>query len=386
MPLNTKCVLNAKKLDTLAAQMWQSPLNAPEPEDDNERIKFSVKIRRTRLTVAVTPKTIQNKLHFIMAHSSAHSRWADDIKAQVRNSILDIFPALKITTESLSIDGSAQEIQANLKSYNEKYSKAPADETYIVTLGWHESQMVSTLNSKELLPYPQLFCLPSAPGELLCEAGQNGQSQLLGGVYSTPLAPSKYINSILSFNAATKSICIAYDPTPSSSALRKHILQQVEGLESACALKEIRVIHHHWSPQDAHMQKLRNRLYSGADSVIILNEPAAMVHRKKLVTLCNVLGKFICASELDSVLEGAALGGGVTGAAFGIPLANLVCEKILNNSDLTQTPSWAIEEIPEQSGMRCNEGAFNTQGINLSDEQKALLTMKSVFDPSCTEF
>jgi hypothetical protein len=332
----------------------------------------------------------KNKIHFIIAHTAPHARWADDIETQLRNFVLDVFPSVKVTIAHLLIKESAEEIKQDIQKYHDSYTPAQADETYIISIGWHESQAMSALCSDTILPYTQLFCLPSGPTEKVLQTMVSHRSHLAGGVYSTPLTPTRYVNSILGFNNKTKKICIAYDPAPSSEELKDHILQQVAGIEAACALKKIQVIHHHWNPLDGKMQKLRNRLYSGADSVIILNEPAALVHRKKLILLCNVLGKLVCASELDSVIEGAALGGGVNGGAFAGPLASLICENILDNNRLIKSRAprvkpWMLLQIPEQSGMRFNENAFKSQGVKLTPEQEALLKMKSAFDLSCNE-
>jgi hypothetical protein len=382
--LNQNFTFDLKKITEIGNETWQE--TEFSGHDDTEKFLFGISLGSFKVK-AFKEKLSQkqNSVHFIMAHSGEHRDWATQVGAQLTESLHEIFPAIQVTTSLVSVGESADEVRVALKNYNQQYEKNKADQTFVVTIGWQESQLVSATNSYDILPYPQLFCLPGSPGELLNEVVKQRNNQLYGGVYCEHTSAQKYINSILSFKSNTTQICIAYDPAPTSDLLRIHIAKQVAALEAACASKNIQVRHHHWSPAESNFTRLRGVLHNGVDSVIILNEPAALTHRQQLVLLCNAVGKFICASELDSVFAGAALGGGVTGGSFGIPLATLVTQYLIYDFSLKKWAGWNVYKIPEQSGMRCNEWAFGLQGVVLSDEKDALLKMKSVFDESCEE-
>jgi len=385
MPLNQSVRFDFKKITEIGHETWRETQFSGQ-DDATEKFLFGISLGSFKIKVfKEKPPKKQNSVHFIMAHGGEHRDWATHINAQLTESLHDIFPAIKITSSLVPVGETADDVRTALRKYNKKYKRKQADQTFLVTIGWQESQLISATNSHDTLPYPQLFCLPGSPGELLNEVVKQKNNKFYGGVYCEHTSAQKYINSILSFKADATQVCIAYDPAPASDFLRAHITKQVQALEAACVLKGINVVRHCWSPTEGNFQKLRSILHDGADSVIILNEPAAFAHRKQLVLLCNALGKFICASELDSVFAGAALGGGVTGGSFGIPLASLITQYLIHNFSLKTWAGWNVYKIPEQSGMRCNESVFGLQGIALSDEKEALLKMKSVFDESCEE-
>jgi hypothetical protein len=344
------------------------------------RISFDIVSRDTPAS-----KTI-NTLHFIMAHSKEHSEWAVNAKAQLIESLQDLAPWLTVSIDQLLVAGTQLEIMTALAEYQKTYTAREADKTLILTPGWWESQMVVLANANGVLPYKQFFCLPGGePSNFLRQTLMtNTDEAIIGGVYNMAMPSERYVQSIIGFRPHAKKVCIVYDPATSSDILRRTIATQVSELQDHFALAQIEVVLHHWTPEDMNVESLRRSAY-GADSVVILNEPATAVHKRSLIGLCNAWNIFVCSSELDSVMDGAVMGCGVTGASFGIPLAALIVEYLFFKRGLEQTMAWSLHRIPEQSGMRFNQWAFHIQGVKLSRDREELIYMKSVFDPSCIE-
>jgi hypothetical protein len=328
-----------------------------------------------------------NTLHFIMAHSKEHSEWASHAKNQLINSLLDLVPNVIVSVDLLLLAGTQADVMKSLVDYHAIYSKREADRTLIITPGWWESQVVVLANANAVLPYKQLFCLPSGEPSKLLEKilGVNAERSILGGVYNMEMPSERYVHSIIGFRPQTKKVCIAYDSNTTNELLRHNIAHQVADLTARFAEVNIEVILHCWTPQDMNVESLRIAAHE-VDSVIILNEPAAAVHKKSLIRFCNAWNIFVCSSELDSVFEGAALGCGVSGAAFGAPLAGLIIEYLFLERGLEHVEGWSLHRIPQQSGMRFNQWAFEIQGIQLPKDREELIYMKSVFDQSCIEY
>jgi ABC-type uncharacterized transport system substrate-binding protein len=359
----------------------------------NALYEVELSILFDEVTVSSTHDSERQKLldsiksiHCIFVHSPEHSEWAKGAAFQWAETMKDLAPDTAISSQDVLIDGSEVEIAQTLAAVHNEYQSHQADRTFIVTPGWWESQEVLSANRRGVLPYKQLFCLPGVPSPLLTSAiGMPQEEFLLGGVYAMPMPSEHYVNSIIGVRPRAKKVCIAYDPQTANSFLRRNLAVQVWELKQLLAEKNIDVVLHHWNSHDMRVSELRNAARD-VDSIITLQEPAAAVHKQQLVMVSNAWNVFICASELDSVADGAALGCGVYGATFGIPLARLMFEHLFEPvQSLEHVMGWTLYRIPQQSGMRCNEGAFEDQGIELSDDRMELLHMKSAFDESSIE-
>jgi len=341
------------------------------------RLKLAFeKQRKTKVTDSA-------RMHCVIAHAPAHKKWAEHLKLQLDDSINDILPCMHLTIEPLCITGSLEEITQTITEYLLPYGPGHyPGHVFIVTLGWWESQMITAVKAKAELDIPQLFCVPGMPGQMFNNEHSVLKPHLIGGVANTPMSPESYVHSVLGFDPEADWVCIAYDPNPSNEVLALHLKQQVADIEAAFRARKIVVERHHWSPDDVCYASLDGKLIT-ADAVIVFQEPSIEAHRELLIHMCNARKTFICASELDTVLAGAALGCGITGAAFGIPLAGLIVDYVLNPA---MGFGWAVHQIPEQSGMCFNEWAFGLQGVDLDNERMALLQMKSAFERDCIRF
>jgi hypothetical protein len=350
--------------------------------DQLETLSYKLDRRRD---VPVRPLEKFKTIHFIFVHSQEHASWAEHIKKDLLDSMESLLPLVAFSSDCVLIQREEIEIFSTLGFYYEEYRRKEADQTFVVTPGWWECQAVIMANkAKKVLPYRQLFCLPGNTEELEVENKMEPNDLMLGGVSLQQATAQRYISSIRGVRPDAAAVCIAYDPDPSHKTLKEHITQQVKDLQAACAARGIRTVLHHWSPTHLDVLQLRD-VVSTVDSVIILQEPAAEVHRKTLIAICNERKVFICASELDSVLAGAAIGCGIPGGAFGTPLAGLIIEFLLCDPRLPRVNGWTTHKIPMQSGARFNKWAFSLQGIELPEDREALIDMKSADDPSCVE-
>jgi hypothetical protein len=325
-------------------------------------------------------------VHCIFIHSKEHSQWAKGAAFQWNDTLTTLAPDVTISSSDVLVTGTDEEILKTLTDFHDFYQSEEADRTFIVTPGWWESKAVLRANKYGVLPYKQLFCLSGVPSPLLSAViGQPQEEYLLGGVYNMLMPSEHYINSIMGVRPDTKKVCILYDPETADTVLRMNMAVQILELKAVFAEKNIEVVLHHWNSVNIYVQELRKATLD-VDSIITLHEPAAAVHHKQLIELCNEWDIFVCASELDSVAGGAAIGGGVYGATFGIPLAQLMFEYLFEPvQKLEHSMGWRLHRIPQQSAMRFNESAFEDQGLLLTEDRLELLRMKSAFDSNCVE-
>jgi hypothetical protein len=372
-----------------------SPVPKPRKKDLKDSIDIakipthletlSYKIEH-RAEVPVRPLEKFKSIHFIFVHSKEHASWSELIKQDLMDTMDNLLPAVKFSSDCVLIAREEVEILSTLGFYHEEYRHRQADQTFVVTPGWWECQAVNMANKdKKVLPYRQLFCLPGNTQNFEIEGKMNPDDLILGGVSQEQTIAQKYVASILGVRPDASAVCIAYDPDPSHPTLKEHLTLQVKQLKEEFSKRGIRTVSHCWSPYRLDVARLRD-VISTVDSVIILQEPAAEVHRKTLIAICNARKVFICASELDSVLAGAALGCGIPGGAFGKPLASLVIEYLLRDPRTPRENGWEMHKIPMQSGARFNKWAFGLQGIELSEDREALIDMKSAYDLSCVEY
>jgi hypothetical protein len=326
-------------------------------------------------------------LHFIITHSKEHTEWALQAKHQLIDTLGTLAPTLAVSVDLLLIAGTQMEITQLLAQYYAAYSQNECDQTFIITPGWWESQFVVLANAGGVLPYKQWVCLPGGePSRLLQRTlVHNVEEVIVGGVYNMAMRSERYVNSIIGFRPYAKKVCIVYDPNTSSDILRDNLRAQVAELTEKFKQQLIDVSIHNWTSQDMNSEGLRLAL-DGADSVITLHEPAAAAHKRALIKFCNALNIFVCSSELDSVNDGAALGCGITGAAFTVPLAALIVEYLFFERGLEQSMGWSLYRIPQQSGMRFNDCAFEPQGVELSKDREELIRMKSASDVNVIEY
>ncbi len=325
-------------------------------------------------------------VHCIFVHSKEHTQWAKGAAFHWNDTLADLAPSVTVSSSDVLVTGTDAEILQTLTDFHNYYQSEAADRTFVVTPGWWESQAVIRANKEGILPYQQLFCLSGIPSPILQSViGQPQEEYLLGGVYNMLMPSEHYINSIMGVRPDAKKVCIVYDPETADLVLRMNMAVQILELKTVFAEKNIEVVLHHWNSTNIYVQEL-SKVAAGVDSIITLHEPAAEVHHKQLIEICNEWNIFVCASELDSVADGAALGAGVYGATFGIPLAKLIFEYLFEPIQMLEhSMGWMLYRIPAQSAMRFNESAFESQGLVLTADRLELLRMKSACDANCIE-
>ncbi|MDQ5890695.1 MAG: hypothetical protein QG604_569 [Candidatus Dependentiae bacterium] len=326
-----------------------------------------------------------NIMNFYVVYSQGHLRWAEMIRQQLASSLESAMPQLKfyITTTTLPY-GSKEQVINTLFSHDilSGSVKEPGH-TFIITPGWWESQMIEYARSIGVLGLPQLFCLPTSPAELFHQAGQSScDRSSLGGVYSWPADPQSYVDNLMAVKDGVKKVLVPYNITDGTDHMIQVMKYQMAELKKAFYANGIEVIAHRWTFDSMESFRLRTTLKS-CDAVITLHEPTAELYSAELTALCKKVHKPHYASQLDSVYEGAAIGSGVFGGAFGPPLVSLVAQFLATPE---RGLGWQTVCIPPQSGAHINDNEREEQGIFFDKKQEALFRAKSIFGTHQTEY
>jgi hypothetical protein len=309
-------------------------------------------------------------LHGLVVHSKETRLWALALASQFKTDFNWLYPDSSITIETVELSENNEHIQNALLQCPNFWDKKKARFSFALTPGYQESLTLSDLRHRSPTAIPQLYCVP---GTLPLSGVYD--DNLLAGVHNTPMAAQEYIHALQGLIPALRTICLAYTPHPTTHIAHAYYKNQLNTFEKACMQAHVQLIKHTWDHASIYPQELTELLHK-SDALITLDESAMHKHGAEVIKLCNALKKPLCASELNSVYAGAALGCGITAATFSKPLLRSLTDILLDN----HTHKDRFRTIPMQNGMRYNMNGMINQGIAIDNKLQALITMKSVFD------
>ncbi len=335
---------------------------------------FSDLIASASSTVAATLMRqrhpfFQKKVRGIVFASTNTFDWALGLRHTFEVEFNSLYPETELELETLFVKGSHGEMQATLAHHPLLVGNDSERFSFVLTPGYAESVLFDEIRFMLNLSLPQIYCVP---GSLTAHFAQVREG--FAGVHNAMMYPQEYLDALRGLIPDLKRVCIAYTPYIEQREEEDMVKRQLGMLTRTFNRANIVVNKHLWDEKDIGEADLKRALKDN-DVFITLNELAVHAHRKTLINLCNAYRTPLCASELDTVLEGAALGCGITRDTFAKPMLRVLHHMMFPR--LRMVPSI---EIPMQVGMRYNLRAMAQQGIVLSDENAALLRMKSVFD------
>lgn len=295
--------------------------------------------------------------------------WSLRVQHDFAIEFASLYQNSQLELETIYIKGGPGQMQSMLLNHPKITGAIRERFSFVLTPGYTETTIFNEVRSALHLSIKQLYCVQgslTAPFRVLRDG--------IAGVHNAPMDPYEYVLSLKGLIPFLKTVCIAYMPFSENPDEHYMIQQQRKALRAAFIRHDINVLEHPWSEIDLYANDLK-QLLNQSDALITIDEHAMQVHRASVIDICNELGKPLCASELDSVFAGAALGCGITREAFAKPMLSVLHDMMFPQRRLVSS-----SEIGAQVGMRYNLNAMRTQGIVISDETAALMRMKSIYD------
>jgi len=324
-----------------------------------------------------------HNLSCLVIHSEPHAPWAHQLANELRQTFPTLIDGISLNCTTLAISGTQAEVKEQLAeelNFDTHYDLQAY--SFIVTVGEWESHVVHAIREASGLNVPQLHCMPGVPVSTTPPLNSIRNKCAITGVYSHPTSPQEYIWALKAIAPHLKSVCIVFDDNENDDEddfIAKH--KHRKELRDAFKKAGLQVISHYWSLREPALIDLEVSARA-TDAVLLPNSPTTHANIQAIKEIGARNKVMLCSAELDSVISGASIGAGIIGAGFAAPLMSLMIDIILSNEISAAEPI----KIPQQSGLRYNLTAMAEQGVRLSEEQLALLRMKSITDKDITEY
>jgi hypothetical protein len=308
----------------------------------------------------------------LFVSSKAHASWTRDIAKHLTQELQVALPDTDISVEIKMLNADSAESASALKKTCKNYSTAErvnGEFSYIITPGWLESVAVRDMRVSLGVETKQLFCIAGDPEQL----GFAVASRNCAGVYTPAVTAKAHLQAIKTFRPHVRRLCVMYDERSSSERLHEYKKNLLNDFKAVCRAEGTQLLVHSWNPDDMNEGALHETL-AKSTAVVLLQEEAAYAHRESIAELCDQYGVLLSASDLDSVVHGAAIGHGSTAANYATPLCSIIV------TDIATDECKGLFAIEQPSGPRFNSAALERQGAQLSDQVKDLLAMRSIYD------
>jgi hypothetical protein len=254
---------------------------------------------------------------------------------------------------------------------------ACSDAVAVITLGDWEADVLTTYRKNSGVSFSLFSCLTTSFGR---SEDDNSSRQNDCLIAATPASPDEYVAGVLSVKKDLKLVDLRTDSLTYSETFNKSIAGRADAFVAAFKAKGIKCLVRPWSLMTS--GEPTNEYLQDVDAVVVLEGPSVIRHRDKLIKTCERENALLCTTELDSVFAGAALGCGVSLESFVPPLVSSLSNFVMGvRSDVMQQVT-----IPRQTGLRYNMRALQRQGVELSDEQRAALEMRSIYSSDVVDY
>lgn len=321
---------------------------------------------------------------FVIVHSPSHTSWAHSLATHLREEARSAFCSLEQAhVDHIMIQGTRPAMREALFSHQSIVGKKRERAAYIVTPGFWESQQVHDIRHTFGIDIPQIYCIPGGSKHAEFVGGLDARSKDMSGVCSEPISYDRYFESLRALLPSLNKICLINDPGYSYEGMNSFVTEQRSLVYHAARAAGVKVEQYFWDEEDAIDEARLRAKVSEVDAVLTLRDPLVYRHHNKLMRICIDHKKPLCASELDSVFKGAAIGYGNAGSFYSKPIIDMIVDSTLNQKPLGQMKA---RTFAEQQRIRFNPETLLLQGIVLSKEKRALLEMSSVFDELSVDY
>jgi hypothetical protein len=321
--------------------------------------------------LALSPHAYDTAKVFII-----HGEWAKDATERIRTQCMrewdHLHPTFPAQFKSISIPQSYNSAEEKILAETRNHI-APKTLIAFITFGEWENTLVSAIQANHANKYLHMAC-----------TANNDRTRILQSkrfdIVTTPVKAEDFVAGLLGVLPDAKQVALLTDVT-SDPAFDEFIQNRRAEFVTALNNKNVQTHIVPWSVNNIHINA--TEFLEESDAVIVLEGPSIEVHRSWIISACNKAKTLLCCTELDSVIKGAGLGAGITLEAYTAPIVRRITDRIFAINDEDNRYTFTIRE---QEGMRYNMNALDTQGISLTDEQRASLLMRSVFSRDCIEY
>lgn len=334
----------------------------------NNLLDSATSYAATKILRTIHPFFQKKVYGLVMASPDTHD-WAHRLRHHFMMEFNSLYPCAELELETVFVAGGPGEMQAALINHPLLKGNDAERFSFALTPGYTESMLFDEARFMLNVSLPQIYCVP---GSLTAPFSKVREG--IAGVHNAMMHPQEYVDALKALVPDLKRIAIAYTAYVDHKDEQDMVQRQAKLISQAFVRAGVQVEKHLWDDKNMAEDDLK-RLLMCVDALITVDDIAMQKHRSKVIELCNAYRKPLCSSELDSVFAGAALGCGITRDAFAKPML-----RVLHHMMFPRRRMVASVEIPMQNGMRYNLNGVITQGIILSDEDAALLRMKSIYD------
>jgi len=319
-------------------------------------------------------------LRIAVAHAPEAFEEAKRSVYHIAGEIEKAMPRIRVKLRTLAIDvESVHRTVQIIAAYEASISSAiQLGHSFIVTQDWTYSEVVLNARRNYMIRSKQLFALTGDPAPMMAKYGHQMNPKTIGGVFSSPVAPEHYLDSLNALQPGVDRVCLAYTDTSLSEHEHRILDENVTSIVNHFEQNNVKVSKHAWTTKEARIESLADKMAT-CKAVITLNEPAAHVHHKKVVDLCNTLNKPHEASTHDQVFHGSAIGHGHSTAEYCAGLVSVLAVMVSDINILTGSEDF-MRKLRAHEGARYNHYVFELQGLLLTKQQSTLLKMQSVHE------
>ncbi len=222
---------------------------------------------------------------------------------------------------------------------------------------------------------PQIFCGVDDPVALGLVDSLRRTGRCVTGITSIARDYRRHVGMLLAIKPSTESVLIPYYTYDNDPGMLETVNAYVKSLITTLQEHDVMVTTLPIDDPTSAIPEILNYI-KRVDSVITLVDRATLSNMDELIALCNKYHKTICASDLSSVFQGAALGCGEHGALYGSYVSSIVCDVLLHKRDPREIPVIKLQQAPD---MCFNRDVLVQQGIMVTQQMMHLLQMRPIF-------
>jgi len=316
-------------------------------------------------------------MRVLIVHSPLNIRWAERIEMDLAQALPGVLEGVRFSSQLFEIAGHFAEVEEQLQSYLMfDRDLRTAEYPFIITTGEWESEMVNTVREVCGITIPQIFCIQNVPKAVESPITTRRITNSLSGVFTRPTNPKEFQYAIRGTMPHIRTVCLLIGERDEYGENGEKCTAEQAAVAECFRRSGTRVLVHYWTEQDVRLVELEKRAQQ-ADLFFLFTEPATTANIDVLYRIAVENRVLIAASDLDAVLDGAAIGGGVSGAAFSPMIMDLLLDVVLCRRNRFSAPIC----IPQQPGLHYSYENMMAQGLELDDEQYALLRMRAIGGP-----
>lgn len=340
---------------------------------------------RENLEEAVTEEIslrLSPELRILIVHAESNESWATRIEMDLDQSLPHVLDGVRYSCARVEISGNFAEIEEQLLNHLDlDYHLDAAHYPFIVTTGEWESDIVNTVREVSGIKVPQLFCMQNVPKSVQTPIATRRTNNSLSGVFTRPTDPKEFLHLIRGALPYTETVCLLIGERDEYGQNGEKYTEEQAAVANCFRRAGSKVLFHYWSESDPRTVELQKKA-DQSNVFILFSEPASTINMPVLRGIAREYQVLIAASDLDAVLEGAAIGAGVSGAAFSAPLMSLILDVVLCRRNRLSPPIC----IPQQPVMRYCYRNMREQGLELTDEQYAMLRARTIEGSDDTKY